>query len=220
LQFKFRSVDKLLETNPWALSFSLHGFAVIMVYLIVAPWSIIGFGPEELDIAVIEAPVIAPEPLREIKNPQIKQEKIKTNTKKVFGVSPKAFQDTNGLKVKKGNTVAKTPDQKILNKNDLESLPIPVEEYLVSKMPKLVTEFKIPYPQKAKNAEIEGPVVMSLLIDAKGTVRDAKLIKGPGYGLNEAAVLAIKKFKFQPAFIGDKTVAVKIRYIYRFVLER
>jgi protein TonB len=87
-------------------------------------------------------------------------------------------------------------------------------------MPELKSEFRIPYPPEAKQKGIQGAVVMDILIDAQGTVRDAKLIEGPGSGLNEAALEAVKKFKFSPAFMQDKPVAVKIRYAYRFILER
>ena len=45
------------------------------------------------------------------------------------------------------------------------------------------------------------------------------LIKGPGFGLNEAALEVAQKFEFVPGRVGDKSVAVKIRYTYRFILE-
>jgi protein TonB len=86
-------------------------------------------------------------------------------------------------------------------------------------MPKLKSEVRIPYPEEAKKASVEGPVVMDLLIDADGKVRKVDLIKGPGYGLNEAAVAALKGFEFIPARMSDHSVAVKIRYTYRFILE-
>jgi protein TonB len=98
-------------------------------------------------------------------------------------------------------------------------LPSPADEFLVTSMPVLVSEVRIPYPEEAKKAGIEGPVVMDLLIDEQGKVRQVSLIKGPGFGLNDAALAAIKSFLFRPARIKDQSVAVKIRYTYRFVLE-
>lgn len=144
-------------------------------------------------------------------------------TKKVFGVSRKALTtsstDASTAEVKQGNTVAKDIDDLKLDPNDSDSLPIPSDEFLVTSMPVLISEIRIPYPEEAKKAGIEGPVIMDLLIDDQGKVRQVILIKGPGFGLNEAALAAIKNFQFRPARIQDQSVAVKIRYTYRFVLE-
>lgn len=144
-------------------------------------------------------------------------------SKKVFGVSRKALTttatDSSTAEVKSGNTVAKEMDNLKLDPNDADSLPIPADEFLVTSMPVLVSEVRIPYPEEAKKAGIEGPVVMDLLIDEQGKVRQVSLIKGPGFGLNDAALAAIKNFQFRPARIKDQSVAVKIRYTYRFVLE-
>ncbi len=79
-------------------------------------------------------------------------------------------------------------------------------------------EFKAAYPDEAKKAGVDGPVILEILIDRTGHVQDVLIIKGPGYGLNESALEAIKKFEFKPAFKGSDAVAVKIRYTYRFKL--
>jgi protein TonB len=87
-------------------------------------------------------------------------------------------------------------------------------------MPVLEADFRIPYPPEAKKAKVQGRVLMKLLIDAEGKVRRAVLISGPGYGLDEAAVGAMKNFRFRPARVQDKPVAVEIQFAYNFVLER
>jgi TonB family protein len=61
---------------------------------------------------------------------------------------------------------------------------------------------------------------MDLLIDAEGRVRSAEFVQGPEASLNDAAMAAVKGFKFLPAKLQDRAVAVKIRYAYKFVLER
>ena len=87
-------------------------------------------------------------------------------------------------------------------------------------MPKLKSEVRVPYPTEAKKKGIQGAVVMDLLIDQNGKVRQVNLIEGPGYGLNEAALDGMKNFLFEPAKIGNQNVAVRIRYSYRFVIEK
>ncbi len=86
-------------------------------------------------------------------------------------------------------------------------------------MPKLLREVHIPYPPSAKARGLEGSVVLNLLIDADGKVRDAQLVQGIAEDLNHAALQAVQKFQFKPAQVADQPVAVRIRYAYRFVLE-
>ncbi|MBC7420670.1 MAG: energy transducer TonB [Bdellovibrio sp.] len=95
----------------------------------------------------------------------------------------------------------------------------PVADSLVTSSVKLLKEFKIPFTEDARKNNIDGPVLLELIIDQAGKVHAVVVVSGPGYGLNEAAVKAVKEFLFKPARIGEKPVAVKIRYTYRFKLN-
>lgn len=88
----------------------------------------------------------------------------------------------------------------------------------VTRLPKVLKEVKATYPEEAKQARIDGPVNLEILIDRTGKVREVKMLNGPGYGLDESAIAAVKQFEFQPAQKGSDAVAVKIRYTYRFKL--
>lgn len=89
----------------------------------------------------------------------------------------------------------------------------------VTRLPKVMREVKATYPAEAKKAGVAGPVVLDVLVDSTGKVRDIQVVSGPGFGLNESAVEALKKFEFRPALKGANSVAVKIRYTYRFKLD-
>jgi protein TonB len=185
----------------------------------------LGNGPtEKIDIEVIESPKAAPPSLDLSQQPKPPPPKPKEpEQRKVFGISRKALTSDEpgaGVAVKQGNTVAKDPDSEKLRPGDADSLPIPTDEFLVSKMPSILSEFKIPYPAEARQKKIEGRVVMELLIDAQGAVRDARLISSPSPDLGDAAVEAVKRFKFRPAEVEGKPVAVKTRFTYNFVLEK
>lgn len=145
-----------------------------------------------------------------------------TKVKRVSGISRQAVQSTtNPVETKQGNTLAKEADTEILKEDDPNSLPSAVEEFLVGQMPTLASEVRVDYPTEAKKNGIQGVVVMDILIDDSGRVRDVALIEGPGYGMNEAALSAVRGFRFHPATSQEgKPVAVRIRYGYRFVLER
>src|SRR4051812_11835567 len=49
------------------------------------------------------------------------------------------------------------------------------------------------YPEEARKNKIEGKVVIQFIINEDGTCSDFEVIKGIGYGCDEAAVEAFKK---------------------------
>jgi protein TonB len=205
--------------SSWGTSVAIHlGFA-FGVAVIVWPRS---NSRDPMDFEVFEQPTLATRAPVQLTRP-IEEKKKEPEKRAVFGASRRALTDAtdpNAANVKLGNTVAKDPDRERLRDDDADSIPIPVEEYLVTAMPVLEQEFRIPYPAEAKKANAQGRVVMDLLIDGSGRVRKADLVEGPGFGLNEAALEAVKNFRFKPARMQDRPVAVKIRYAYNFVLER
>jgi periplasmic protein TonB len=207
-------------SSPWGISLGAHiGFA-FMVLLVLAPWDRLR---APIDFEVYESPKLATQAPIQITKP-VEPKKDESKKRSVFGASRRAILDTTGdadlADIKKGNTVAKTPDDEKLREDDADSIPIPTEEYLVTAMPILLNDFRIPYPPEAKKAKVQGRVLVKLLIDGKGSVRRAELISGPGYGLNEAALDAMKNFTFKPARVQDQPVAVEIQFAYNFVLER
>lgn len=55
------------------------------------------------------------------------------------------------------------------------------------------------YTLEAERAAIEGKVRLLLHISESGDVESAEVLKGLGYGLDEAAIEAVKRMKFKPA---------------------
>lgn len=150
---------------------------------------------------------------------QMRPEKpVPRPAKRTFGLNKNTLLSTEGsaVDVKAGNTIAKAIDNE---PSDGEALPVAIEEFLVTKMPRLKKEVRLPYPAEAKSRGVEGAVILEILIDETGKVRSAKVIQGVGSGLDEAALEAIRSFEFEPAQMENKSVAVKIRYAYRFVLD-
>ncbi|MFP2898416.1 energy transducer TonB [Corallococcus sp. 4LFB] len=114
----------------------------------------------------------------------------------------------------KANGTAKAPQ-------DVKGYSAPkyVPVYQVDSEPSVASEVKIPYPDEARRAGIEGTVTLSITIDADGKVTNVKVISGPGYGLNEAARDAIRRFRFKPAIKGGEAVATEMKYSYTFLLD-
>ena len=202
--------------SPLLVSGLLHAFVVGVVLCLIT----LHIGQtQKIDIEVYEAPVTAPHEMQLAQPKDIPKPVVAT--RKVFGVSKNAVTDDSaqGLSEKAGNTLATAPDDKKLGVDE-KDLPIPTDEYLVDSMPILKDEVRVPYPKEAKEKNIEGPVVMDILIDQTGAVRKVTIVSDPGFGLGEAASLAIAKFHFIPAKVKAGAVAARIRYTYRFVLQK
>ena len=67
----------------------------------------------------------------------------------------------------------------------------------------------IRYPEIAKEAGVEGTVIVQAFINENGVVEDVVIVKGvPKTGLDEAAISAVKKTRFKPAQQRDQAVGV------------
>lgn len=76
------------------------------------------------------------------------------------------------------------------------------------------------YPPEALAAGLEAVVPLELLIDETGQVADARVIEPVGDGFDEAALLAIRAFRFTPALDADGApVPATIQYNFTFKAE-
>jgi TonB family protein len=66
------------------------------------------------------------------------------------------------------------------------------------------------FSEDARRAKYQGTVTLSLIVDTTGKVVDVRITTPLGMGLDEKAVEAIRKWKFEPAKIGDDAVPVQI----------
>jgi len=78
---------------------------------------------------------------------------------------------------------------------------------------------KIKYPEEAKRNGVEGKVFIQAFIDETGNVVEAKVIKGVGHGLDEAALDAVKQTKFSPGKQKGKPVKVQVTIPIVFKLQ-
>ncbi|MGE5403202.1 MAG: TonB family protein [Ignavibacteriales bacterium] len=106
----------------------------------------------------------------------------------------------------------------VKDNKDKEGFFISVEEYPqpVGGLDAIMS--KIVYPATARNARIEGEVVIRAFIDEAGNVTKTEVVKGIGYGLNEAAQNAVKQTMFRPGRQNGKPVRVQVVLPVRFKL--
>jgi periplasmic protein TonB len=74
------------------------------------------------------------------------------------------------------------------------------------------------YPALARQAGIQGPVNVQILIDETGKVISAQAVKGSAM-LTQAAVDAARRARFTPTKLGDQPVKVQGVITYNFVLQ-
>jgi protein TonB len=83
---------------------------------------------------------------------------------------------------------------------------------------KVVDLPKPAYPILAKQARIQGPVNVQILIDETGKVVSAQAVKGSPM-LTKAAEDAARRARFTPTKLGDQAVKVQGVITYNFVLQ-
>jgi TonB family protein len=85
--------------------------------------------------------------------------------------------------------------------------PSPDDIVIVEREPQLIAMQPPAYPEIAREAGVEGTVIVRVLVDAQGTVRDRLLLQSV-LGLDEAALEAATTAVFRPAMQQDRPVAV------------
>ena len=84
--------------------------------------------------------------------------------------------------------------------------------------PKHVSQVLPKMTHEAQQAEIEGVVLIEVTIDVSGSVVDARVVRGLGYGLDEVALRAAKAWTFQPAMRCGKPIVGHKKIPFRFTL--
>jgi TonB family protein len=86
--------------------------------------------------------------------------------------------------------------------------PTPLRAGRDVKEPAVIRRTEALYTEEAKAASAVGSVVLELLIDKSGFVKQAAVLRPMGYGLTESAVEAAKQWIFAPSMQGRAPVEV------------
>jgi protein TonB len=84
--------------------------------------------------------------------------------------------------------------------------------------PKPKSIVKPAYTNEARAGQIEGVVRVEITVDETGRVIQAKVLRGLGYGLDEAAVAAAKQMTFEPGTRCGKAAITTLSIGMRFAL--
>jgi TonB family protein len=79
------------------------------------------------------------------------------------------------------------------------------------KPPQVLQQPKPSYTEEAREARIEGIVLVNAVIQKNGSVGQIKILKGLGYGLDERVANTLsKQWKFKPGTLNDEPVDVSV----------
>lgn len=85
--------------------------------------------------------------------------------------------------------------------------------------PRLQREVKADYTEDARRRNVEGEVVLEIVVRSDGTVGDVRLLQGLGAGLDERAVQAVRQWRFSPARRLGAPVDVIVEVAVEFKLR-
>ena len=89
----------------------------------------------------------------------------------------------------------------------------------VSEPARLLSSRPLVYPPTARAAAIETDFPVEIVVDTAGRVVAARAVHRAGYGLDEAALTAIRAYRFSPAVRAGRAVPVRMRWVVQFRLR-
>jgi len=75
------------------------------------------------------------------------------------------------------------------------------------------------YTEIARRARLEGMVILDMVIERDGAIREIKVLRGLALGLTDAAVTAVRQWRYEPTTVGGRTVPVRMTVTVRFGLQ-
>lgn len=85
--------------------------------------------------------------------------------------------------------------------------------------PEDLVVIKPEYPELAKQAGVDGTVLVALLVGTDGRVKDARVTRSASPLLDRAALEALRRWVFRPALASGHPVAVWVSETVRFTLH-
>jgi len=90
-----------------------------------------------------------------------------------------------------------------------EECPSPIYQRSgVTQMAFLKDQLQVSYTSEAAQNNVEGKIVLRLMVCSDGRVSDVTIDERLPFGLTERAIESIKKVRFQPALLGTQPVSV------------
>jgi len=159
-------------------------------------------------------------------------EPSREEVKEVFGVTRETVVDNpaSGIGVRVGNTLAKEMEKEYTPPEEVKQLPPPAEKrpepprfsptplFKISKMPEVKTKIRPVYPPALRKEEVEGEVLLKVALDRTGAIVKVVVVSSDHPLFSEAALTAVKEWKFSPALLADGTptdIVIEVPVIFQ-----
>lgn len=84
--------------------------------------------------------------------------------------------------------------------------------------PRIISQEKAKYTEGARQNRVEGVVSVSIVLGADGRVTSPHIVRGLPDGLNEEAIKAAQKTRFQPAMKNGQPLSTRVTLDFEFTL--
>lgn len=84
----------------------------------------------------------------------------------------------------------------------------------VTQMALMKEQLQVPYTAEAVQNNVEGKIVLQLVVCSNGRTSDIRSDEALPFGLTERAIEAIRKVRFQPALLGTQPVSVMTKQTF------
>ncbi|HEY4186005.1 MAG TPA: energy transducer TonB [Polyangia bacterium] len=144
-----------------------------------------------------------------------------TTTTPIFGVTMESTsQAGSGPAMPIGNSARPQAQRPVAGPAAVAALAQPVAAYEVTTMPLPQGRCIGKYTDEAKQAALEGTVVLDLVVGENGRARDIHVVSGLAHGLTQAAVEAVRECRFSPGEKNGTAVPVRLRgFKIRFLMQ-
>jgi len=85
--------------------------------------------------------------------------------------------------------------------------------------PVLLTQVLPEYSEEARKARFQGTVILDTIVHKDGTVQVVRIARSIGFGLDQKAIEAVLKWKFQPGRMNGSPVPVALNVQVNFNLR-
>lgn len=98
----------------------------------------------------------------------------------------------------------------------LNGAPVDIEEVY---LPQKIHHVNPEYPALARQARVQGKVVLDVVVDKDGNVTDFRVVESPHPMLDEAAILAVQQWRYKPILIDGVPTRARVRVTTTFGLK-
>jgi periplasmic protein TonB len=102
---------------------------------------------------------------------------------------------------------------------DVPRANVPVRVALLPQPPRKVVDARPIYPDIARNAHVEGTVILEAVVDTSGAVTELRVVRSIPL-LDQAALEAVRRWRYTPSMYGGRPVSVLLTITMRFTLNQ